>query len=168
MRLPPVRKLGTYELRIANSVGVNYRSMCQVYWGTNPNALPAVGTPLDFRVNGLYRMTEAGNFPSIVGWEEDNDDDDHNAENDKKMRNNGFLKGPQLYCAGIPGTSQMGRGSYFLTRRIMVTAQMDPNETYYLRLKNVLDKDDKQLYMDYIELCPKEVYDNPMNPEDIW
>ena len=168
MRLPPVPKLGTYELRIANSVGVNYRSMCQVYWGTNPNALPAVGTPLDFRVNGLYRMTEAGNFPSIVGWEEDNDDDDHNAENDKKMRNNGFLKGPQLYCAGIPGTSQMGRGSYFLTRRIMVTAQMDPNETYYLRLKNVLDKDDKQLYMDYIELCPKEVYDNPMNPEDIW
>lgn len=167
MRLPPVPKLGTYELRIANSVGVNYRSMCQVYWGTNPNALPAVGTPLDFRVNGLYRMTEAGNFPSIVGWEEDNDDD-HNAENDKKMRNNGFLKGPQLYCAGIPGTSQMGRGSYFLTRRIMVTAQMDPNETYYLRLKNVLDKDDKQLYMDYIELCPKEVYDNPMNPEDIW
>ncbi len=168
MRLPPVPKLGTYELRIANSVGVNYRSMCQVYWGTNPNALPAVGTPLDFRVNGLYRMTEAGNFPSIVGWEEDNDDDDHNAENDKKMRNNGFLKGPQLYCAGIPGTSQMGRGRYFLTRRIMVTAQMDPNETYYLRLKNVLDKDDKQLYMDYIELCPKEVYDNPMNPEDIW
>ena len=168
MRLPPVPKLGTYELRIANSVGVNYRSMCQVYWGTNPNALPAVGTPLDFRVNGLYRMTEAGNLPSIVGWEEDNDDDDHNAENDKKMRNNGFLKGPQLYCAGIPGTSQMGRGSYFLTRRIMVTAQMDPNETYYLRLKNVLDKDDKQLYMDYIELCPKEVYDNPMNPEDIW
>lgn len=168
MRLPPVPKLGTYELRIANSVGVNYRSMCQVYWGTNPNALPAVGTPLDFRVNGLYRMTEAGNFPSIVGWEEDDDDDDHNAENDKKMRNNGFLKGPQLYCAGIPGTSQMGRGSYFLTRRIMVTAQMDPNETYYLRLKNVLDKDDKQLYMDYIELCPKEVYDNPMNPEDIW
>ena len=168
MRLPPVPKLGTYELRIANSVGVNYRSMCQVYWGTNPNALPAVGTPLDFRVNGLYRMTEAGNFPSIVGWEEDNDDDDHNAENDKKMRNNGFLKGPQLYCAGIPGTSQMGRGSYFLTRRIMVTAQMDPNETYYLGLKNVLDKDDKQLYMDYIELCPKEVYDNPMNPEDIW
>ena len=168
MRLPPVPKLGTYELRIANSVGVNYRSMCQVYWGPTPNALPAVGTPLDFRVNGLYRMTEAGNFPSIVGWEEDNDDDDHNAENDKKMRNNGFLKGPQLYCAGIPGTSQMGRGSYFLTRRIMVTAQMDPNETYYLRLKNVLDKDDKQLYMDYIELCPKEVYDNPMNPEDIW
>lgn len=168
MRLPPVPKYGTYELRIANSVGVDYRSMCQVYWGTNKDALPAVGTPLDFRVNGINRMTQAGNFPSIVGWEPDTEDDDYNADLDKKIRNNGFMKGANIYCAGLPGGSTMGRGSYYLTRRIMVTATMDPNKTYYLRLKNVLDKDNLQLYMDYIELCAKEVYDNPMTPEDIW
>ncbi len=50
----------------------------------------------------------------------------------------------------------------------MFTATMDPDVTYYLRLKNVLDKEDKQLYMDFIEICSKEVYDNPEEPEDIW
>jgi len=168
LRMPPVPARGTYELRISNSVGVNYRSMCQVYWGTDKENLPAIGTPLDFRVNGLYRMTDAGNFPSIVGWEADTKDDDYNAEVDKKMRNNGFMKGANIYCAGSPGTSQRGRENYYLTRRIMVTQMMDPDEVYFIRLKNVLDKDDKQLYMDYIELCPKEVYDNPVTPEDIW
>jgi len=168
MRLPPVPKKGTYELRIANSCGVNYRSMCQVYWGTNKDALPAQGTPLDFRVNGLYRMTDAGNFPSPVGWEDDIDDDDYNAEVDKKMRNNGFMKGLQIYCAGLPGTSMTGRGCYYEIRRIMLTADMDPEKTYYIKFKNVMDKDSKQLFLDYIEYCPKEVYDNPMEPEDIW
>jgi hypothetical protein len=23
-------------------------------------------------------------------------------------------------------------------------------------------------FMDFIEFCPKEVYDNPQTPEDIW
>lgn len=168
MRLPPVPKKGTYEFRIANSTGVNYRSMCQVYWGPNKDALPAMGTPLDFRVNGQYRITDAGTFPSIVGWEPDNEDDDYNAEVDKRMRNNGFMKGAQIYCAGMPGSGTLPRNTVYLTRRIMFTATMDPDVTYYLRLKNVLDKEDKQLYMDYIEFCPKEVYDNPTDPEDIW
>jgi len=169
IRLPPVPRKSTYELRIANSCGVNYRSMCQVYWGTNKDALPAMGTPLDFRVNGLYRMTDAGNFPSPAGWEEDKkDDDDYNAEVDKKMRNNGFMKGLELYCAGLPGTAQTGRGCYYEIRRIMLTAEMDPEKTYYIKFKNVMDKDNKQLFLDYIEYCPKEVYNNPMEPEDIW
>ena len=45
---------------------------------------------------------------------------------------------------------------------------LDPNETYYIRLKSVLDSDRKEFYMDFIEYCPKEVYDNPNTPEDIW
>lgn len=168
MRLPPVPKRGTYELRIANSTGVNYRSMCQVYFGETPERMRAMGTPLDFRLNGLYIITAAGNLPSPAGWEPDTQDDDYNAEVDKKMRNNGFMKGLRLYCAGSPGTSNSGRDSYYLTRRIMMTSVLDPNKTYYIRFKNVLDFEDKQLYLDFIEFCPKEVYDNPYEPEDIW
>ena len=168
LRLPPVPRAGTYELRIGNSVGVNYRSICQVYWGPNPDALPAVGIPLDFRMNGLYVMAESGNYASGMGWEADTNDDDYNAEVDKKMRNNGFMKGLKIYCAGLPGASQTGRDLYYESRRIMLSEWMEPDVVYYLRLKNVLDKEDKQLFLDYIELCPKEVYDNPMDPEDIW
>ena len=45
---------------------------------------------------------------------------------------------------------------------------MNPDETYYLKFKTVLSDKNKQFYMDYIEYCAKEVYDNPMTPEDIW
>ncbi len=36
--------------------------------------------------------------------------------------------------------------------------------------KNVLDPivQEMELYIDYFELCAKEVYDNPEVPEDIW
>ena len=126
------------------------------------------GTPLDFRLNGLYHYTNAGTFISPVGWVQDSDDDDYNAEIDKTMRNKGFMKGAQIYCAGGPGVAESARQHYYLTRRVMLTAVMDPDVSYYIRLKNVLDQDEKQLYMDYIELVSKEVYDNPNTPEDIW
>jgi hypothetical protein len=45
---------------------------------------------------------------------------------------------------------------------------MDPEETYYLKIKSVLDSDKKEFYMDYLELVAKEIYDNPEEPEDIW
>lgn len=169
LRLPPVPKKGTYELRIANSCGCNYRGMAQVYWGDDINNLPVTGTPFDFRLNGIERITPIGSFPSGVGWEADVDDDeDYNAEVDKKMRNNGFMKAPEHYAAGLPGTTKTARDNYYKTRRIMVTATMDPDKTYYLKFKNVMDDETKQFYMDYFEFCPKEVYDNPETPEDIW
>lgn len=168
LRLPPVPKRGTYELRLANSCGCNYRGMCQIYWGTDPNNLPVTGTPMDFRLNGYHRITPAGNFPSGLGWELDTEDEDYNAEVDKKMRNNGYMKAPKHYAAGLPGTSQTARDNYFTTRRIIVTATMDPDKTYYLKFKNVMDDETKQFYMDYFEFCAKEIYDNPEEPEDIW
>ena len=42
------------------------------------------------------------------------------------------------------------------------------NETYYIKFMNVLENEGAQFYMDYIEYCPKSVYDNPTEPEDIW
>jgi len=45
---------------------------------------------------------------------------------------------------------------------------MYPGKTYYLKFKSVLDNEKLEFYMDYLELCAKEVYDNPNDPEDIW
>lgn len=167
-RLPPVPRRGTYEIRYLVGAGSSARSMCQVYFGTNPNNLPAQGIPLDLRMGGLYRHTAAGDMPSIVGWEQDvPGDDDYNAEVDKKMRANGFMKGPAYYNL-LTNRSWTARDCEYTTRRIIVTSTMDPDQTYYLRFKNVLDDATKQFYMDFIELCPKEIYDNPYTPEDIW
>lgn len=65
----------------------------------------------------------------------------------------------------------MGRSNYYdhsTMRRIIVRQHLVPEETYYLRMKSVLDSDQTEFMMDMIEFCPKEVYDNPKEPEDIW
>lgn len=169
MRLPPVPKRGTYELRVAVQSHSQVRGMCQVYWGENKDNLTAQGIPLDVRMGGQYRYTSAGNFKSTVGWvADDEEDQDYNAEIDKKMRNNGFMKGPEHYIAGLPGGTLTSRDDVNTLRRIMVRETMDPDKVYYIRFKSVLDDVNKEFYMDYIEFCAKEVYDNPETPEDIW
>ena len=167
-RLPPVPAKGVYELRFnIQSDGYN-RGMVQFYWGHDRDRLAAMGIPMDVRMSGLERRTTAGTFPSGVGWEPDSEDDDANAEVDKKMRNKGFMKGAEIYCDGAQGVSVMARADPLIIRRVILREQMDPDKTYYLRFKTVLDDPTREFYVDYLEYCPKEVYDNPETPEDIW
>ena len=173
-RLPPVPRRTTYEIRYLVGAGSSSRSMCQVYFGTDPRNLRAQGIPLDLRMGGKYRhlsSSAGGDLPSIVGWLQDHDDlqddEDAIAENEKKMRNNGFMKGPAYYNL-LTNRSWTARDCEYTTRRIIVTETLDPDKVYYLKFKNVLDDKEKQFYMDFIEFCPKEIYDNPIVPEDIW
>ena len=102
-----------------------------------------------------------------VGYERDSEtDDDYNAEIDKRMRNNGYMKGPQSINSN-DGTER-GWNDRENIRHIFVRQTLDPEKTYYIKLKSVLDSDKKEFYMDFIEYCAKEIYDNPETPEDIW
>ena len=167
-RLPPVPGWGIYELRFnIQSDGYN-RGMVQFYWGHDRERMAAMGIPMDVRMSGLERRTTAGTYPSGVGWDYDTDDDDYNAEVDKRMRNKGFMKGAEIYCDGGQGMSVMARADPLIIRRIILREQMDPDKTYYLRFKTVLDDPTREFYVDYLEFCPKEVFDNPVTPEDIW
>ena len=162
-KLPPVPKRGTYEIRY--KVLANHdRGVCQIYFGTNPNNLVIMGIPMDLTIGGLVHYTSNGERPSISGWMADTDDDDYNALIDKKMRNNGFMKGPLSYWDG----SITSREQHWNVRRIIVRQTLDPEEQYYLRFRSCIDNSSKEFYIDYLEYCPKEVYDNPMIPEDIW
>lgn len=154
--LPPVPKRGTYELRYEVLANGN-RGIAQLYFGDDKNNLPVAGIPLD--------LTMRSDNP-LTGWERDTDDDDFNAEVDKRMRNNGFMKGAQSINSN-DGTER-GYNDRENVRRIIVRQTMDPDKTYYLKLKSVLESNRKEFYMDYLEFCAKEVYDNPENPEDIW
>ena len=164
-RLMPVPRQDTYEIRFECSNAAKERGMFQVYFGTDPNNLTAVGIPLDLRMGG-ETFVHTG-LPSHMGWEVDTEDDDYNAEVDKKLRNNGFMKAPNIFHSGLPGSASMAREKSFLTRRIMVRQYMEPGKTYYMRFKSCLELS-SQLVMDFFELCPKAVYDNPNTPEDIW
>lgn len=168
MKLPPVPREGHYEIRFAVQV-VSNRGMCQIYFGDAPNNMPATGIPLDMRMAGKNLYLKSGTIEgaSIVGWEPDTDDPFVNDEIDKHMRANGFMKAPNCFTAAY-GAGESCRPDEQVLRRIIVSQYMYPNKTYYLKFKNILESEYAECFMDYLEYCAKEVYDNPEEGEDIW
>ena len=166
IKLPPVPKDGEYEIRMGVSAN-DRRGLCQVYWGTNKNALTPVGMPVDMRMGGQNWYVKGGMpMPSIVGWEADEDDIESNAAVDKNMRNNWYMKAPNYFYWYGQSTSARHRESHL--RRILVREQMKADETYYINFRSLLDDNYTEFFLDYIEYCPKKVYFNPDAPEDIW
>ncbi len=155
-KLPPVPRRSTYEFRY-KVLPNGDRGIQQFYFGDNPAKLPAAGIPVDL-TRGISSMN--------VGWEADGKDEDYNIEVDKRLRNNGVMKGAKSVCAD--GSSDIERNRTSNLRYIIVRQTMDPDKFYYMKVKSVLDSEQKEFYMDYLEYCPKEVYDNPETPEDIW
>ncbi len=161
MRLPPVPRNGVYEFRFAIQCGGNSRGMVQVYFGSSKDRLAVTGIPMDLRQGTKYRYTTAGNIPSDIGFEFDTGDEDYDSEVDKRMHNNGFMKGCKQYNNDM-------RSSDICVRRILTRTFMEADKTYYVRFKTVMDDPTRYFYMDYLEYCAKEVYDNPVQQEDIW
>lgn len=155
-KLPPVPRRTTYEFRY-DVLPNGDRGIQQFYFGEDPHRLPAAGIPVNL-TRGIGDMN--------VGYERDTGDDDYDAEVDKRLRNNGVMKGAKSVTAN--GASDIERNRNTNLRYIIIRQTMDPDKTYYMKVKSVLDSEEKEFYMDYMEYCPKEVYDNPEHPEDIW
>ena len=114
-----------------------------------------LGIPIDLRI-------DLDKDPN-VGWIKDSellgeDEDDYEAVDalDKSMKNRGWMKGSdsQTTNGGDPH-----RNIDTMGRRILCTEYMVPDVDYYLRIKQLLDKNDAQYLFDYMELVPKSVYD---------
>lgn len=159
MKLPPVPYTGTYEIRYGINSNDN-RGMAQVYIGTNKDNLPAVGIPLDLRQS-------SGVAASATGWIDDTTlgDDDAINENDKAMRNLGFMKGPKYmqFASGKTGRDVDSR----CVRKIIYTGQLEAGKTYWIRFKSVLSGESWEFFYDYLELVPKSVYAGE-EAEDKW
>ena len=167
MKLPPVPRAGQYEIRFGVATGSRVRSMAQVYFGSSRDVMPAAGIPMDLRLGGKEKRVGSLTLDSNVGWEEDNDDEEHNDNITKRMRTKGFMKAPNSWTTQLGGNLTV-RTQHVMTRRIMVSAYLYPFRNYYIRFKSVLDDENKEFFMDYFEYVSKEVYDNPEVPEDIW
>lgn len=160
LKLPPVPFEGTWEIRWSVPIFSN-RGMAQLYLGTNPENLAAIGLPLDLRL-------EATN--PTIGWEEDTDDEQLNDENDKVLRNHGYMKPPRhdgATTGGVVSKSLREETQYQRMRKIIYTGNMKPTDVYYVRCKSVLSNNATQFVMDWIELCPRNVYNGSI-PEDKW
>jgi uncharacterized surface protein with fasciclin (FAS1) repeats len=155
IKLPPVPRRGTYELRY-RVLPNGDRGIVQFYFGSDKERLAPTGIPID--------LTKAGTDKNY-GYEPDTDDDFHNIEVDKHMRNNNRMRG-EMSIQNSSGPCRTGSPNNL--RHILVRQTLEPDVSYYLRLKSVLDSDKYEMYMDYLEWCAKEIYDNPIEPEDIW
>jgi len=160
LKLPPVPRRGTYEIRWGYDANPR-RGMAQVFLGKSREKMFAADIPLDMR----YQL-----YNTETGFEYDTGDDDYDSEVDKRMRNKGYMKAGKGWCH--PQNPEWTGRNPFLggsaMRRIIYRGVMDPEETYYIRMKSVLDSDRTEFMMDLLEYCAKEVYDNPEESEDIW
>ena len=136
------------------------RGVAQIYFGSNPDNLPVTGIPVD--------LTMGGDDPR-TGWQPDvSGDDDYNAQIDKQMHAKGFMKGEKSIFRKNVGLNSRENGSSNVVRHVLTRQLLDPDKTYYIKFKAVLDRETAEFYMDGLEYCPKEVFDNPEKPEDIW
>ncbi len=134
---------GTYEIRLGYQPLVR-RGVAQMYWDGKPT-----GIPVDFTINA--------DDPSIGHQVPGrNSDDPYGYENDKMMRNRGFMKGPMSYHAPDKDwyPAPNARESVRSLRKIVGKYTFDKTERHTLRLKAV---ELGEFMIDYIEIVPIEV-----------
>ncbi len=159
-KLPPVPVRNTYEFRY-KLLATAARGIVQVYFGTDPDRLPVAGIPIDMRKNVEVFFGDNATWGDL---QDSGKDDDEIIEIDHKLRNHGLMKATKH-----EHDSQVARDKNNCSRHIIVRQTLDPSETYYVRFKSVQpDLTRPELYLDYFEYCPKEIYDSPEKPEDIW
>ena len=141
IKLPSVPMDGTYEVRIGYSQGDD-RGIAQVYLNNE-----ACGIPVSFRI-----------LDSNAGRVEDTGDVEEDRANDKAMRNRGFMKAMASYGTRN-GTSLREQSN--CVRRILVRQTMRADQDYWLRFRQILPGNSLYMSLDYVELCPKDVYDDP-------
>ena len=141
IKLPPVPKTGMYELRLGYSVNPS-RGIIQVYL----NGV-ACGVPVN-----LQQGPE--------GWKEDTEDEEENRATDKSMHNRGFMKAPDSQGGDISNGGTPFRAAGHIMRRVLYTGEIRQDQENWLRFRQLL-KGNYSLSLDYIELCPKNIYASP-------
>jgi len=136
LRIPPI-PAGTYEIRMGFCYS-SARGVAQIYFDNSP-----CGIPLDMAITGLDPR---------IGWIADEETGDGGVENDKMMRNRGWMKGAaaQLTING----SINARDNKDNLRRIIATRTFERTEPHFLRLKSVLDRSNVEYDVDFIEFMP--------------
>ena len=126
--------------------------------------MKALDIPLDMRI---VPKNNADLTPDVnTGWCDWNKLDDKGVESDANMRNLGYMRGPLYYTVGV-NSGNYARSNVQDLRRILVKQDFKQDE-YWLRFKSVLERDDWQFHLDYIEFCPENVYNNTLYVEDMY
>lgn len=139
-RLPPV-PAGTYEIRIGYGA-TDWRGVAQLFVDGQIQ-----GTPIDLSKG--YRQDDPD-----IGWLADATQADGGVENDKAMRNRGYMKAPASICSN----DESLRDKFQCLRRIIGTFNLTEGP-HYFRMKNVEDPN-RVFQFDYIEIVPTSILEN--------
>lgn len=145
VKLPPVPHDGTYEVRLGFSTGDD-RGIAQIYLNNEP-----CGIPTSFRT-----------IDSNTGYQDDTGDEEEDRAIDKAMRNRGYMKAMDSYG---PSDQETFRTYGNDVRRILVRQYLRADQDYWLRFRQILSGSTLYMSIDYIELCPKDVYDSPLGED---
>ena len=144
IKLPPV-PAGTYEVRLMTCIGFGTRGVNNLYID---NTL--VGENVNFRPGGR----------TSFGWKSDGElgDEEAIAAFDKEIHAKGWMKGPGDYYPGqraaFDASSVPMRGLDNTVRRVVGTFETDGKSDHYLRIQQMLDSDNNEFPLDFIELIP--------------
>lgn len=136
-RLPPM-PAGTYEIRLGYTAYYR-RGIAQFYFDEE-----VTGIPVDLRVTT--------NDPKI-GFIPDALTEDKGIQNDKEMKNRGYLKGPNTMYAY--DNVQNARDNENIIRKVITTKYLAEGD-HWIRFKNVFENttETTQFMHDYIEFVP--------------
>ena len=151
-RLPHV-PTGNYEVRFGYNQS-DARGIVQMYLDKK-----ICGIPVDLR--------EGEETKNLIGWFEEDDQmsEDEIRENDKAMRNNGYMKGPK--SCHLTKTKDSMRKSQKAIRKIVGTFRLDNGVDHWIRFKDVMEPGGyNEFSQDYLEIVPISVLSDPTKPED--
>lgn len=144
----PCIPAGTYEVRFGYQP-TGGRGVAQLYFG-DENKVEPCGIPLDLRVdadNALIGYIEPLSAAATLAG------DYLGYENDKMMRNRGYMKGPCTYkeLLGWWYDKKIARQSNRVLRKILGTYNFDKPGTHVFKVKSVKDG---QFMFDFLEFIP--------------
>jgi len=141
LRMPPVPP-GTYEIRLGY-MAESWRGIAQIFIDNQ-----IIGIPKD--------LSKMGSSPD-VGWVADAATSDNGVENDKMMRNLGYMKGPNSVFSLANGGENLRQVSQNL-RIILGTFTFQDYAPHYFRVKNV-EREMAPFHLDYLEYVPVSYLD---------
>jgi hypothetical protein len=104
---------------------------------------------------------------AFIGWfDEEEMTEDDIRENDKAMRNRGFMKAPA--SCHVTSEKNSMRESDLAMRKIIGTYRLDKGD-HWLRFKDVMEGSTgtlNEFNQDYLEIVPTSVISDPTKPED--
>lgn len=165
IKLPPVPYDGTYELRFGY-VNNYQRTIVQFYLGNSSDR--STMTPCDIPLDQNVEATS-----TTVGWTNPNTDGDNGAAVDRAMHNRGWMRGPNYFGNYKNGEGTLARfngtGGQQHLRRIVTKQWFEQGKDYWFRCKTAMPENtEAQFELDYIELVPVNVYNNPYLTEDVF